>query len=251
MPRPPPFVESDLLEREKFGFGPVEDARAPGKSAIYDEALRSLAVNKDSRGRFVVELDFILRLYALEKVVERQETPGRKAQAFQKERQWRKRRERIGERLQKHIVHGDDAGARRASAELQRVPRLPAALEQEVWREVLKGRSPDGALLTDIDVARLTGRALAELSEPSSPGRSKSYALMHAVRGLQELASRYRKGWAWATGERPPRQLVAFIRDTLELDDVKCPDEHNQDRLVALMVSPRMRTPSPPSPGSL
>jgi hypothetical protein len=225
MPRRTPFVESDLLERDKFGFGPVEDARAPGKLAIYDEAARSLAVNKDLRTRFVGELNCILRLYSLEIRVERQQTSGRKAQAFQKERRWWKRRERISKRLQKLVAHGDDTGARRVLAELQRTPRLPAALEQEVWRRVLNGRSHDAAL--------------SELSrEPSSPGRIRSYVLMHVVRRLQELASRYGKELAWTTGDRPPYELVKFIRDTLYLAGVKCPDERHQDRLVALMVAP-------------
>ena len=224
MPRSPAFVESDLNEREKFGFGPFERAPAPRNFEIYDEALRTLAVKVDLRSRCVEELDCIFRLYRLDKLVEQQETPGRKAQAFQKEPRWRKQRE----------------------SSRKRAPRLPPALLQEIWREVLKGQSPDGALLTDIDVARLTGRALAELSKPSNPGQIKSYALMHAVRGLQELASRYRKEWAWATGERPPRQLVKFIREALDVAGVKCPDEQNQDRLVALMVSPRQRTEPPP-----
>jgi hypothetical protein len=185
MPRRPPFVASDLREREKFGFGPVEDARAsdklaihPDKLAIYDEALRTLVVIDDLRSRCAEELDCILRRYELEKLVERQETPGRKAQAFQKERRWRKRRARISKRLEKHIEQNDDASARRASAELQRTPRLPAALEQEVWRKVLNNRSHDAAL--------------AELSrEPSNPGRIGSCALMHACktwpRGIKRI----------------------------------------------------------------
>jgi len=236
MPRRSPFVESDLREREKYGFGPFEGARALGKFEIYDEALRTLAVNDDLRSRCAQELDCILRLYGLKKLVEWQETPGRQAQAFQKERRWRKQRERNRERLEKHIEQNDETAARRTGVELQLTPRLAPALEQQLWQGVLKGRSPD--------------TVLAELSrEPSIPGRIKSYALKHAVRGLQELASRYRKDLAWATGKRPPRELVAFIRDTLELADVKCPDEHNQDRLVALMVAPQ-KTPSSPSPRS-
>ncbi len=229
MPRRSPFVESDLRKREKFGFGPFEGARAPMKFETYDEALRTLAVNDDLRSRCAQELDCILRLYGLDKLAERQETPGRQAQAFQKERRWRKRRERIRKRLEKHIEQNDEAGARRARVELQRTPRLPPALEQEMWRKVLKGVSPD-AVLTELS------------SKPSTPGRNKSYALMHAVRGLQELASRYRKDSAWTQGKRPPRRLVAFIRDTLALAGVECPDEHNQDRLVDLMVAPWMRT---------
>jgi hypothetical protein len=220
MPRSSAFVESDLEQRQKFGFGPFERAAAPRNFEIYAEALKSLGVGKGSRERCEEELDCILRCYRLEKLVERQEAPGRKAQAFQKEQRWRKQRERNG----KHA------------------PRLPPGLLQEMWSEVLKGRSPDGALLTDIDVAQLTGRALAQLSqEPSNHGQIKSYALMRAVRGLQDLASRYRKECAWTTGERPPRRLVGFIRDALNSADILCPDEHNQDRLIALMVSPRQR----------
>jgi len=236
MPRRSPFVESDLREREKFGFGPFEGARPLGKFEIYDEALRTLAVNDDLRSRCAEELDCILRLYGLEKLVERQETPGRQAQALQKERRWRKQRERRRKRLEKHIEQNDDKAARRAWVELQRTPRLAPALEQQLWRE---GRSPDAIL--------------AELSrEPSIPGRIKSYALMHAVRGLQGLASRYRKDLAWARGKRPPRQLVKFIREALDVAGVKCPDEHNQDRLVALMVEPRQPSPAPaPSPPCL
>ena len=226
MPRPSPFVETDLRERQRFGFGPADNPRALKKlDGNYDEALRTLAVDENLRRRCAEELDCILRLYGLKKLVERQETPGRKAQAFRKEPRWRKQR---------------DHGRKHA-------PRLPPALEQEIWREALKRRSPDGALLTDTDVARLTEGALAELSEPSNPGRIKSYALMYLVRGLQDLASRYRREWAWATGERPPRQLVAFIRDTLDSTDTPCPDEHNQDRLIALMVSPRQRIEPPPA----
>ncbi len=227
MPRSLPFVESDLTKRQRFGFGPVNDPRALEKlDGNYDKALRSLGVGNGLRKRCEEELDCILRLYRLDKLVEQQETPGRKAQAFQKEQRWRKQRERSR----------------------KRAPRLPPGLLQELWREVLRGRSPDGALLTDVDVARLTGQALAELSqEPSNPGRIKSYALTHAVRGLQGFASRYGKDLAWARGERPPPpQLVAFIRDTLASADIPCPDEHNQDRLVALMVSPRQRIEPPP-----
>jgi hypothetical protein len=182
------------------------------------------------RKRCQEELDCILGLYRLEKLVEQQETPGRKAQAFQKEKRWRKQRER---------------GHKRA-------PSLPPSLLQEIWSEILKDQSRYDALLTDTDVARLTGSALARLSQrPSNPGRIESYALMHAVRGLQELASRHRKEWAWATGERPPPRLVAFIRNTLESADIPCPDDHNQDRLVALMVSPLQRIEPPPSAFSL
>ena len=226
MPRSSAFVESDLEQRQKFGFGPFERAPAPRNFEIYDEALKTLAVKVDLRSRCAEELDCIFRRYRLHKLVEQQETPGRKAQAFRKERRWRKQRE-----------HGR-----------KRAPRLPVALEQEIWREVLKGRSPDGALLTDTDVARLTEGALAELSrKPSNPGRIESYALMHAARGLQELASRYRREWAWASGERPPRQLVDFIRNTfINSAGIPCPDEHNQDRLTALMVSPRQRIEPPP-----
>jgi hypothetical protein len=168
MPRSSAFVESDLEKRRKFGFGPFEPAPAPRNFEIYDKALRSLGVSKDSRERCEEELDRILRLYRLDKLVEQQETPGRKAQAFQKEQRWRKQRERSR----------------------KRAPRLPPGLLQEMYSEVLRGRSPDGALLTDADVARLTGSALAELSrKPSNPGRIKSRALMYAVRRLQDLAS--------------------------------------------------------------
>jgi hypothetical protein len=225
MPRSSAFVESDLMERQKFGFGSFERAPAPRSFEIYHEALRTLAVKVDLRSRCAEELDCILRLYRLNKFVEQQETRGRKAQAFQKERRWRKQRE---------------SGRKRA-------PRLPPALLQEMWREVLKGQTPDGALLTDIDVPRLTGRALAELSQlPSKQGRIKSYALRHVVRGLQGFASRYRKDLAWASGKRPPRQFVKFIREALDVAGVKCPDEQNQGRLVALMVRPRQNREKEP-----
>jgi hypothetical protein len=236
MPRPSPFLESDLKERQKFGFGPADDARAVANvEGKYDEALKSLVVSRDLRRRCEEELDCILRRYKLERLVELQETPGRKAQAFQKERRLRKRRERARKRLEKHVEQDEQASARRAWGELQRTPRLPPALEDEKWREVLTGLLPDAAL--------------AKLSrQPSNPGRITSHALTYAVRGLQDLASRYRRDWAWATGDAPPRPLIKFIRDVLVSADITCPDEQNQDRLVALMVSRPMRAPETARP---
>ena len=183
-----------------------------------------MAVDENLRRRCAEELDCILRALRLNKACGAAGNAGKK-----------------GASLPKRAAMAEAARTRTQA----RAAASPRPSTGNV-AEVLKGQSPDGALLTDIDVARLTGRALAELSELSNPGRIKSYALMHLVRGLQDLASRYRKEWAWATGERPPRQLVEFIRDTLNSADIPCPDEHNQDRLVALMVSPRQRIEPPP-----
>ena len=152
--------------------------------------------------------------------MEQQETPGRKAQAFQKLQRWWKQREHS----RKHA------------------PQLPPALLQEMWREVLKGPSPDGALLTDIDVARLTGRALAELSEALEP-RANQVLCAHAPRtGVARVGVALSEGVGLGDGGEAASAVGRLYSGHARIQaDIPCPDEHNQDRLIALMVSPRQR----------
>jgi hypothetical protein len=166
MPRPAPFVETDLQERGKCGFAFVEAKRAgedlkdyekrtprkPSPSDRFCDALRALRVGSPSRAQCELELGSIFGLYDLRLLTHRQETPARKAQSFRREQRWRKRRERLLAELMKQ---SDREKGRLVSAEMQRVPRLPPALEQEMWRHICarkraRRRSAPGEILANL-----------------------------------------------------------------------------------------------------
>ena len=178
----------------------------------FNEAVDILArhsrilTGKDRRD-YCDQIDFICRLYRLERLVEAQETSAAKASAFQKERRWHKRRQR---------------------PRSQQGPRLPQALEQEAARLQATGKSADESF----DMLRDRNK------RASRPGRGTSHALIHTLQRLQMLASRYAPALTWAK-RNIPTDLIIFLVTALDAAGIRPPDFGvNPSKFRSLMIKP-------------
>jgi hypothetical protein len=242
VPRQPPFTLGDIKARERLGLGPIAapgkpvipPTVAPGEPAIspYHEAnkhsdpspyefsdalecLRILSLGSKNRRAYVPdaepkrrhidELTFICRSFELTLLADSQETPARKAEAFQRAIRWCRRWERGYEHLTRQ---------RRATKELRDQERLPQALEQEaVRRQVVAAMQEQPRELSRED-------CFAELQDKyrreAKRGLKESHASLSAVvHTLQDFACGIDPTLTWRGGKIQPT-LIAFIEAIFE-----------------------------------
>jgi hypothetical protein len=157
----------------------------------------------DGIARCKNELILICINHKLAKRAEAEETPGRKARAFQLAPQ-KKRRQR---------------------------PFLPQSLQQEAVRAL--GRIPcscDDYALLQKKMMRMARR-----------GRYKSWALRNTIHALQACAAAWNEKLIWdENGRSPPKPLLKFLVQVLRAAKIKRPDpDENYSKFVALMLRPR------------
>jgi hypothetical protein len=144
----------------------------------------------DERNRFADELSEICHHDKLVRLTEAQETPGRKARAFQLAPRWQKMRTQEQELLLRHARNGERKLADQALRRLQRAPWLAPSLEQEGAREL--GHIPSSRS----DYARLRKQTM----RPEPRGRHKSWALHSTIHSLQAGAAAWNKKLIWSAG---------------------------------------------------
>jgi hypothetical protein len=201
-----PFTQREIESRGRFGFVRAEPRKTPpggttlgeggakpvgenapggasGKTGEqitghWDEAVNILArqpycriKTAHDRARCQNEIGLICRLYELERFVEKQETNGSKASAFQRAPRWYKRRQPALTQLQKAAQHKDVELSQEqrqlvveARTELRKLPHLAPSLEQEAARLQAKEASSD-------DVADKTSRLHRRNGTPE-PGQA-------------------------------------------------------------------------------
>jgi hypothetical protein len=187
--------------------GITDETRQFARNWNFSEAIDTLGLRHiDHRARGENELILICIVDKLSRSVEAQETPGRKARAFQLAPQ-KKRRQR---------------------------PFLPQSLEQEAVREL--GRIPcsrgDFAVLQK-KMMRMARR-----------GGYKSWALRNTIHALQACAASWNKKLVWDENRRaPPKQLLKFLVQVLRAAGIQHPGpEENYSKFVSLMLRPRKPT---------
>jgi hypothetical protein len=235
MPRARPFTQADIEKRNAFGLGPRSAApdfenttRVSARHTWrFADAIKILKIKEHAkRRRCREELTFICKLYFLDKMAESQETPARKAQAFQHEKRWKKRRSFLWAQLKCSHIDG-----KRAQFILGRIRdvQLPMALEQEAWRQqaMTHGSLKKSYVSLQKKYARMSKR-----------GRPQSYALTHLIQRLQALASGFCSSLTWCE-RNMPKELVSFIVSVLEevkIDYVKFDD--NPSKFRRLFIRP-------------
>jgi hypothetical protein len=201
----------------------------------------------EKRARCADELSLICHHDKLVRSAEAQETPGRKARAFQLAWRWQKAQMREQELLSRHVRNDERKLAEQALRRLQKMPSLPQSLEQEAAREL--GRLPSSRC----DYALLRKRTM----RPEPRGKYKSWALHSTIHALQACAATWNKKLVWRTGRAPPKRLIEFIIEVLHAAGINHPNPtKNRSKFIALMGRPRKQSPAqpngtPPEPSEL
>jgi hypothetical protein len=225
MPRRPPFTQDDIRSRKQ---------QTPPKSD-FNDALDILGVRSTERDQRKNELNLICKLCKHVQLSEHQETPSRKAEAFQKADRWRKRQTKAWLDSRKigatHPI-GDLSfvlAVLDKEAELKKLDRLPQSLEQEAARLQAKGLSPEASFSALRDSYKRKSRT----------GRHESTALKHTVHRLQAFACEIDPALAWTDRRRIPPKLIPFITSVLEEAKIRYPSFiNNPAKFRRLMQRP-------------
>jgi hypothetical protein len=148
LPRRRPLTQNDIKARERFWFAPIPVGiqSKDGKQNLssrwdFGDALECLGItNTDARTKYQERLDLICKLHWLTRFGEGQETPARKAEAFQRAPRQYKRRQAALEQAKKADKLEGKAEAdaadrlRRQAVRVLGQPYLPQALELEAAR---------------------------------------------------------------------------------------------------------------------
>jgi hypothetical protein len=279
LPRASPFTQADIEARsqlialrqngEPTTSKPVRPTGVPADTGVrvttewdFMGAVRHFALNCNFNtttdtlnvrhieecARCEDELRLIYHFHELNRVTETQETPGRKARAFQLAWRWHKARIREQNLLLRHVQNGERQFAEQALRRWQN-PRLslPQSVEQEAVREL--GYIPNSRS----DYALLRERTMH--SEPR--GRHKSWALHRTIHALQACAATWDKKLIWSDGRAPPKRLIQFLVEALRAARIKHPNpETNRSKFIALMLRPKKQSSAglsgtPPEPSEL
>jgi hypothetical protein len=234
----------------------------------FSAAMDTLGLRIEDRRRCEAELILICINYDLMLRAEAQETPGRKAQAFQLAPGWQRRRReeqklfwRNRQRLWRTLRNADKKLAEQAlwlwKREAHRLweqrPWLSQSLEQEAIRilESLEQEALEQEALEQEAVRRIPSSRddftllQQEMKRRARRGRYKSWALRNTIHALQACATYYNKRLIWdETNPRaPPKPLLKFLVQVLRAANIKPPDpEQNYSKFVSLMLRARKPT---------
>jgi hypothetical protein len=258
LPRRSPFTQADFETRRQLvglpkpatpvcttGVRAVSVAAAPecefmgtvrhvARNWNFNAAIDILNIRQiEERARCADELSLICHHDKLIRLADAQETPGRKARAFQLAPRWERTRAREQELLLRHVRNGENKLAEQADRRLRKAPRLPQSLEQEAAREL--GHIPS----SQSDYGRLRKQTM----RPEPRGRSKSWALYSTIHSLQACAGAWNKKLIWSAGRAPPKRLLKFLVEALHAAGIKHPNpETNRSKFIALMGRPPKRS---------
>jgi hypothetical protein len=199
----------------------------------FDPAIDILNIRHiEKRARCTDELSLICHHDLLVRKAEEQETPGRRARAFQLAPQWRNARMREWREM-------GDPNKKRAEQALrrwQKLPWLPQSLEQEAVREL--GHIPTSRN----DFALLRKRTMRSVRR----GRHKSWALRSTIHAIQACAATWNKKLIWDKNRRaPPERLLEFLVEVLRAARINHPNpETNRSKFIALMHRPKKQCPA-------
>jgi hypothetical protein len=236
---------SKRVRKEIRGLGRITDEmRQFAGNWNFSAAIDTLGLRhiKDRR-RCEDELILICVNNKLAMLAEAQETPGRKARAFQFAPRWQKERmqeqksfwrkaQNIEQSLAEEFAEQDVrlALGRQALRLWEKRPWLPQSLEQEAVRAL--GRIPQSR----DDFALLRKQMMQQIRK----GGYKSWALRNTIHALQACAATWNKKLIWDKNRRaPPKQLLKFLVQVLRAAKIKHPNpKENYSKFVALMLRP-------------
>jgi hypothetical protein len=253
MPRPDPLTQHAINSRAKLGFSLIQASTKdqgrvpPGTSESQRRCLRNFNDALDilgvtgarTRTRSRNELALICKLYELVRLVEDQETPARKREAFQRaSRPYRRRQSALRdiEIASRLWDEGDKGRAKQLFASAIRTLRsgewLAQSLEQEVHRLQSEGLSAEESFRALRDRYRRESRV----------GHHASHALRDTIHRLQAFASGIDKRLKWRDRRSPPK-LIPFIIAVLTAAKIKHSGfVNNPSKLRRMMIKP------PPGP---
>ena len=140
--RPPQMPASPT----QFGAGEPIGDRTPKSHEVVSESdideddmqkwLSISAMEAELQPNVFDELSLICHHDKRVRLAEAQETPGRKARAFQLAPRWQNTRTREQELLLRHVRNGERKHAKQALRRLRKAPWLPPSLEQEAARKL-------------------------------------------------------------------------------------------------------------------
>jgi hypothetical protein len=193
----------------------------------------TLGVSQEDRRRCEDWLILICVNHELMLLTEEQETPGRKARAFQLAPRWQKKRMQEQKLFWRKARNLDKKLGEQALRLWEQRRWLPPSLEQESVRTL--GRIPrsrgDFALLRK-QMMRMARR-----------GRYKSWALRNTIHALQACATTWNKELIWDEGCHAPPKLLQFLDEVLRAAKIQRPNrEEHYSKFVALMLRPRKPT---------
>jgi hypothetical protein len=239
---------ADAVIEAAAKYGLMAAVRYVARNWNFNAALDILNIRQiKERARCTDELNLICYFHLLVKVQEAQETPGRKARAFQLAPRWQKWRRRELELLLCHVHNGEKNLAEQALRQLRKMPCLPQSLEQEAVREL--GHIPSSRS----DYALLRKRTM----RPEPRGKYKSWALRSTIHALQACAAAWNKKLIWTAGRAPPKELRKFLVEVLGAAKIKHPSlEMNRSKFIVLMLKPKKQSSArpngtPPEPSEL
>jgi hypothetical protein len=209
----------------------------------FDPAINTLNIRHyEKRVRCTDDLIHICHFHQLVRTAETQETPERKARAFQLAPRWQKARMREWRKM----GNIDKKLAEQAFWRWQKLPWLPLSLEQEAVREL--GHIPTSRN----DFALLRKQTM----RPEPRGRVKSWALRATVHALQACAASWNSKLIWNDGRVPPERLIKFLAEALRAAGIRHPNpKTNRSKFIALMGRPKKQCPDggngPPEPSEL
>jgi hypothetical protein len=226
--------EIDKEIRELCGI--TDKMRHLARNWNFSPAIDTLGVRHiQDRRRCEDELILICVVNRQVVLAEEQETPGRKARAFQLA-------PRVAKKLDLLAKEGRKApydGKALARCRQQRGLWLPQSLEQEgvrVLGHIPRSRD-DFALLRE------------QMTRMARPGCYKSWALRITIRALQVCAAAWNKKLVWNENRRsPPKRLRKFLVKVLDAAEIDHPNpETNYSKFIALMLRPKKDTGEQPS----
>jgi hypothetical protein len=225
MPRRPPFTQDDIRRRKQ---------QTPPKSD-FNDALDILGVRCTERNQRKTELNLICKLCKHVQLSEHQETPSRKAEAFQRADRWRRRQQKAWldtRRVGAAYLTRDLSFVRAAldkEDEIKKLEWLPQSLEQEAARLQSKGLSPEASFSTLRDSYKRKSRT----------GRHESASVKYTVHRLQAFACEIDAALAWTDRRRIPPKLIQFITSVLEEAKIRYPSSiTNPAKFRRLMQRP-------------
>ena len=187
-----------------------------------------------------------------------QETPGRKARAFQLAPRWQKARMQEWRKIE----GTDEKLAGQALRRWQKLPWLPQSLEQEAVRELRKsleqeavrelGKSLEQEAVRELGYIPNTRQDFARprkrMTQLARRGKYKSWALRNTMHALQVCAAGWNDNLTWREGKAPPQRLIRFLTRVLSAAEINYPNpETNYSKFTALMLRPKKETGEQPS----
>jgi hypothetical protein len=215
--------------------GITDEMRHVARNWNFSAAIDTLGVmRKDYRDLCQDELILICINNKLARRAEEQETPGRKARAFQLAPRWQKKRKQAQELFRRKARNADKKLTEQALRLWKQTPWLPQSLEQEAVREL--GHIP----CSRDDFAPLR----KQIMQLARRGGYKSWALRNTIHALQACAATWNPKLIWDKNRRaPPKRLLKFLVQVLRAAKINHPNpDESYSRFAALMLRPRKPT---------